>query len=255
MRPLKWLQPGYNKSAAQFYTKDTTLGGGALITFVILYGIAVIYCHQSYSRDPTSFFFDSAKGYEARYSRIRHEEALRYIAEGYKTGLEHAGKLPTTCIGISSTGVPGEQTVKATIGSLLAGLDGRERKDIYLIVHIANTDPHDHPIYKERWLKDVVDKVLTYDSVHPDAEYLQQLEQGEFYEQKAILDYAFLLDECYKTGASLIAMIEDDVIALYGWYARALKASSDVDDHDGLSSWLYLRLFYTEKLLGWRNEE
>ena len=42
--------------------------------------------------------------------------------------------------------------------------------------------------------------------------------------QKAIFDYSYLLKACSKVNADYIAIIEDDVIALDGWYLRTLNA-------------------------------
>lgn len=104
-------------------------------------------------------------------------------------------------------------------------------------------------------MEDLTDEILTYNSTDPDWEHLRLLETSQLFREKTVHDYTFLLEQCYRTGASIIAMFEDDIIALRGWYARMLKALSDVEDRDARSNWLYLRLFYTEEFLGWNLEE
>jgi len=50
-------------------------------------------------------------------------------------------------------------------------------------------------------------------------------------------------------------LVEDDVLAKTGWYAQATAALNKVENQVAHSEWLYLRLFYTEKLFGWNGEE
>ena len=38
------------------------------------------------------------------------------------------------------------------------------------------------------------------------------------------MDYSLLLDRCASTGAEYVAMIEDDVISLRGWFAKMEQA-------------------------------
>jgi hypothetical protein len=51
-------------------------------------------------------------------------------------------------------------------------------------------------------------------------------------------------------------MIEDDTLAVEGWYPRALKALGNVErkmEHRG-APWVFLKLFYAEDLFGWNSE-
>lgn len=67
------------------------------------------------------------------------------------------------CVGVATVKRPiQEQYVRGTIGSLLEGLLGAERAQIYLITFIAHTGPMIHPIYHEPWLRVLSDKVLAY---------------------------------------------------------------------------------------------
>src|SRR3954453_5006756 len=49
------------------------------LTFLALYTIAVLFQRHRSRRDPTSAFFDLARGYEARYSLVRRRQADRFI--------------------------------------------------------------------------------------------------------------------------------------------------------------------------------
>ncbi|RJE21107.1 integral membrane protein [Aspergillus sclerotialis] len=53
-------------------------------------------------------------------------------------------------------------------------------------------------------------------------------------------------------------MLEDDILAMDGWYYRTRQALDSVDRQMAKkreSKWLYLRLFYTEQFLRWNKEE
>lgn len=83
-------------------------------------------------------------------------------------------------------------------------------------------------------------------------------EEANNYRSKAVFDYTYLLRHCLETGAEWIAMLEDDTLAVAGWYSRLIDALEQTFQQrlwTGKSDWLYLRMFYTEKFLGWNNEE
>ncbi|KAL9591260.1 MAG: hypothetical protein Q9179_007902, partial [Wetmoreana sp. 5 TL-2023] len=156
------------------------------------------------------------------------------------------------CVGIATVERPHEQYIRLSIGSLLDGLAADERAQIHLIVLVAHTDPFRHPIYQEPWLQSLSDEVLTYNST---AEYFNELrgmEENRDYRKKAVFDYTYLMEACINSRAAWIAMIEDDTLAVKNWYNRVLQALDDVDSQS--SSWLYLRLFFTEEYFGWNRE-
>lgn len=45
-----------------------------------------------------------------------------------------------------------------------------------------------------------------------------------FAREKALFDYTYLLKACQAVNASYVAMLEDDVLALDGWYHRTRQA-------------------------------
>ncbi|KAL8767904.1 MAG: hypothetical protein Q9209_005690 [Squamulea sp. 1 TL-2023] len=216
------------------------------------------YCRAAYSRDPTSYFSDEAHGYERRYSLRREHEAYDLIRAANSTS---APPVPTQaeplmCIGIATVArTPTQQYVRGTIGSVLHSLTKEERQSIYLMPFIAHTTPTIHPIYREPWLAAISNRVLEYDVSDSDRTMLQHLEEGHHFRNKSMYDYGYLLEKCYETDAAWIAMLEDDVLARDGWYTEATDALLELRRKESDGGWLYLRMFYTEGLLGWNSEE
>ncbi|KAL8799254.1 MAG: hypothetical protein Q9182_006021 [Xanthomendoza sp. 2 TL-2023] len=160
------------------------------------------------------------------------------------------------CIGIATVARPSaQQYVQGTIGSLLHGLREEERRSIYLMPFIAHTRPTDHPIYREPWLAVLSNRILEYDVSEEDRARLQQFEESHLFRNKSMYDYGYLLQKCHETGASWITMVEDDVLARARWYPEARHALERIRAEESDGRWLYLRMFYTEGLLGWNSEE
>lgn len=165
------------------------------------------------------------------------------------------------CVGIATVARENEQYVRATIGSLLEGLDANERAEIWLTVLIAHTTPTQHPVYREPWLTALADRVHVYndDVNETQRAELQRWESERTYVAKAIFDYTYTLQKCIDTGAAWVAMVEDDTLAVTHWYPRALAALEQADDAHRRApqtgDWLYLRMFFTEEFLGWNAEE
>ena len=230
--------------------------GWVFLTFVILYLLAVVRLSYTNCRDPTSAFFDPQHGYDRKYSLQRQHEAETFIGKANSSSPRPATlKEPEMCIGIATIGRPGKQYVRTAIGSILEGLTKKERDEINLITFIAQTSPHEHPIYGETWLEALSDQVLSYDVPFEELEHLKNLQRDKNYREKGVYDYAYVLDKCAATGAPWVTIVEDDTIAVAGWYRRATAAVKKVDSHLSKGhDWLYLRLFYTEEFLG-RNSE
>ncbi|KAL8830603.1 MAG: hypothetical protein Q9170_005668 [Blastenia crenularia] len=229
-----------------------------LLGTCLLWTLSYQYCRFASSRDPTSYFFDPHYGYERRYSLHREQQAYDFITAANNT-------TPTTitndperliCLGIATVARPtAQQYVRGTIGSLLQGLSADERRSIYFMPFIAHTNPADHPIRQEPWLTTVSDRVLEYEVDDGDLMKLRQFEEGHHFRNKSMYDYGYLLENCFQTGAPWVAIIEDDVLARAGWYPEAQIALSELKNRATDNRWLYLRMFYTEGLLGWNSEE
>lgn len=68
-------------------------------------------------------------------------------------------------------------------------------------------------------------------------------------------DYIYVVEKCLnETDAPYIAIFEDDIIFADGWLVKTLHALEDAQIQAS-SSWIYLRLFYTETSLGWQASE
>ena len=231
----------------------------AFLAFCIIYLALIHYCRQAYYQDPTSAFFDSARGYEPRYSAERQNDADNFIRDAnLTTYVQTAPKDPKMCLGIATVAREQDQYVRRTIGSLIDGLESSQREQIFLIVLIAHADPDTHPIYGEPWLTNVADKVLLYEVSQGRLQNLRDWEKDKDYRKKGVFDYTYLLQKCVDTGTRWIAMIEDDTLAVDGWFPRTMEALQKADQQYPTTEemdWLYLRLFYTEEFLGWNAEE
>ncbi|KAL2065733.1 hypothetical protein VTL71DRAFT_3403 [Oculimacula yallundae] len=227
------------------------------------------YAVSHFYRDPTSKFFDPTRAYQQNYSHVRRREADAFVSpSATKPFLRNSNSTPLVCIGILSIARPsGDVYLRTTVGSILEGLTPHERDTIYLIPFIAHTNTSEHPVSTEPWLRNVADKVLTYNNSKfvSSEEYvhIQDLENerkrtGLPDREKHMFDYIRVLKECEDVGASYVAVFEDDVLALDGWLHRTRKALEEVERQtktNGKNGFFYLRLFYIESQLGWNSEE
>ena len=228
-----------------------------LLTTCLLWTLTYQYYRFASSRDPTSYFFDPIRGYERRYSLQREQQAYEFIRAANTTSpnIESPAN-PFICLGIATIArSSAEQYVRGTVGSMLQGLSAEERQSIYLMPFIAHTKPTDHPIRQEPWISSVSNRVLEYQVNDEDLTKLRAFEEGHHFRNKSMYDYGYLLGKCHDTGASWIAMLEDDVLARAGWYPETTKALESLSSSTPEDHWLYLRMFYTEGLLGWNSEE
>ncbi|OMP83423.1 hypothetical protein BK809_0004804 [Diplodia seriata] len=239
--------------------------GRATAAFLILYLIALFAIRRACHRDPSSAFFQPYRAHAPRYSVVRRHEAEHFILAA-----EHSPPFPNTtataeppdvCIGIATVAREGARYFRAAVGSVLDGLDAAERARVHLALFIAQTDPTRHPAHDEPWLDNVADRVLRgYEGVS--GEELERVKGWEaergLFRAKGLFDYAYLLQACANTGAAYVVMLEDDVVALDGWYARmreALRVAEEKTRMMGKESFLYLRLFWTEQFHGWNSED
>ncbi len=228
-----------------------------LTFFAFFYFAAYRYCVYASARDPTSLFFNPAKGYARRYSAKREREAEAFISAANASTSEIGPQPgPLICIGVPTFKRRHKQYVRNTIGSLLEGLSDSQRRSVHLTVLIAQTDTHLHPIYQESWLRKLANQVIKYEVSESEIERLRALETNHKVWEKTMFDYEYLLQDCLKTGAHWIMTVEDDVLAVSGWFPRAKTAFEAIAKHTGNDrDWLYLRLFYTEKFFGWNKED
>lgn len=162
------------------------------------------------------------------------------------------------CIGIATVKRPGDQPIDMTLGSLLADLTLAEREEIYLTLLFAHEPVTNHPFFNVPWVHAVTDKVMTYEELHHKPPSLAGVNKEHRIAKKTLQDYALLLRSCLnQTDAPWITILEDDVLAQEGWYPRTMRNLHSLQHKQkemGGKKWLYLRLFYTEKFMGWNSE-
>jgi hypothetical protein len=259
-----------------------------LILPFFIYYIAKEYARVNFYRDPTSQYFDPSRAYDRMYTETRIAQADAFV----NTSATHTFKRtssapPYLCIGMLTVARPaGVVYFRQSIGSLLDGLTQEERNGIYLMPFITHTDPTKHPVYPEPWLRNVVDRILMYNEsarlteeqfIHVKELEAERDRTGQPDREKHMFDYGLLMKECMDTNATYVAIMEDDVLAIDGWYHRTRAALKDIERKEArkglkdcksnitlletspirelISSVFYLRLFYTERLLSWDESE
>nr|POE79505.1 hypothetical protein CFP56_07570 [Quercus suber] len=255
--------PSAMRRAARVWLVATPLR--AVFCLVLTLFILAAYLVRSISfRDPGSWFFDPDVAYDHQYTSLRVQQAKAFVSaietEPPFRRRNQSASVPKICVGVPSIARKAVRYEYTVIGSLLAGLTQEERDEIHLIVFIPHTDPTSHPAFSEKWLEKLADDTLLYNLTQGQSDHITALEaEGGLMREKGLFDYTYLLKACLATGAPYIAMIEDDVIAMDGWYHRTLAALQQAEIKTvraiGSRDFLYLRLFYTEEFLGWNRED
>ena len=239
--------------------------GPAAGIFTAVYFVALIYVRSITTRDPGSWFFNPRTAYAPSYRSVRSRQAESFIVSADTAApfhrSTHSEGPPNLCVGIPSIARKGARYLRTTVGSLLEGLTPQERDGIHLIVFIPHSDPEVHPAFHEPWLANLADEVLQYNVSKEQFDHIVEMEQEKgLFREKGLYDYTYLLKACEATGASHVAMFEDDVVAMDGWYHRTRSGIKQADkecvrNNRKPSDFLYLRLFYTEEFLGWNGED
>ncbi|KAI0389145.1 integral membrane protein [Xylariaceae sp. FL0594] len=232
-----------------------------LLGFFIFYLILIGYIRATCWRDPTSPFFQPERAHTSTYSTHRIQQANEFADHATAEALEafRANRTdpPTLCVGIPSVRREGVSYLKLTLGSLQQGLSAEERGRLRFVVLLAHVDPTRHPDHDAPWLRGMADELPAYRDDEQRLALARQMEAKRTHGTKSKFDYALVMEECKKTRAPYILMLEDDVVFLDGWMHRTMEALANVKAltwEAGYSSFLYLRLFYYEGLLGWNSE-
>jgi hypothetical protein len=168
----------------------TILSSAAVRAFLVsalLYALALAYCRHAFWRDPRSAFFRGDHANDLKYSAIRHEEGLGFVARANNTGTPSyipilAGSDPTLCAAFVTVKRGEHEYLDASVGSMLAGLTHEEREHLYLSILFADTDPSVHPNWKHPWIRALADEVDGYTNVSDDKiEEILQAEKGKNY--------------------------------------------------------------------------
>jgi hypothetical protein len=248
----------YDRVATRLGLSTTRFTAYGLIVLSIL--TTTLLVRSASSRDPGSWFFDPSSGYSQQYSAIRQRQAERFV-EAAVENPPYRKSNPATglCIGIPSVARDGARYLRTTVGSLLAGLSLEERAGMHLMVFLPHSDPNIHPAYQEAWLSNLVDEVVLYNVSDQEMDYIESLELNDVeHRTKGLYDYNYLMKACLAKNTPYIALLEDDVVAMDGWYHRTVNGIRQAETQSGLMKpsrdFLYLRMFYTEEYLGWNNE-
>lgn len=210
-----------------FYLPEIRL----FLYFLCVYCLVTVYLRSTCWRDPSSVFFQAERAHVPDYSTVRVDQATGYIDDiaSISTVTKHGPHTPPTlCVGVASVQRDGISYLKSTIGSLQHGLSQQEREAVYFTVLLAHTDQSRHQDFGEPWLANAADKLSSY---HDDPERLKlarAFEKNKTHAPKSKFDYSVVLEECVKTDAPYILMLEDDIVALDGWYHRTMDALDHV---------------------------
>ncbi|KAI0514996.1 integral membrane protein [Xylaria bambusicola] len=234
-----------------------------LLAFLAIYSIAAFYLSYACHRDPSSIFWQPEKALQLSYSEFRKEEAQKFTdqAERLEQVKWDDATAPRLCLGIGSVSRHGFSYLRETLGSLLEGLDDLERRQIYITVFLAHTNQSQHEDSSAKWLHNIADSLPAYPDDDQLIEFIRSLEEDKSYSahaRKHKIDYSVLLGECAKVRPAYTVTLEDDVIALDGWYHRTLFALQTAERKTrelGSNKFLYLRIFYDGRLQGWNSEE
>ncbi|KAL2260373.1 hypothetical protein VTK26DRAFT_5614 [Humicola hyalothermophila] len=270
----------------------------ALLVCSLIWLLGFSYGRLFLWRDPHSAYFQSESVYDLDYSAVRQKEARDFIAQltpnkptesaavaapthtASKGGEEAAvekvksvrpalplktGPHPSICaafVTVRREPAAARLYLADSVGSMLAGLDPRERRALNVSLLFGDTDPARHPDWGAPWVRALVDAAGGYVGL-TDLEKagLRKAEEERDLPLKGVFDYVYVLERCLEeTQAPFVAVFEDDIIFAADWMARTMKGLQwlvqdyrSVDGGDA-ADWLYLRLFYTETHLGWEKE-
>ncbi|RFU79712.1 integral membrane [Trichoderma arundinaceum] len=215
--------------------------------------------------DPSSIFFNAGRAYRQRFSNIRTAEAAAYIhtLPSRVIPIKPVDKL--LCIGIPSINRTTESFLASTVATLSDTLTPDERASIHIVVLLADKSPSKHFAYNQDWLEPLVDEVLLYgEPPERSTKYRQipfDLKEGNIRGNDRVenmrLDHSALVEACRQQEYPYFALVEDDIVTMRDWYPRFKKGLAYVEKRteETTKEWIYLRLFYSEILMGWNNEE
>jgi hypothetical protein len=193
----------------------------------VKYSSLIGYLRLTCWKDPTSQFFQAERAHVPHYSTYRIQEAKEYadsIATGQKLSSYNKKEPPALCVGVASVERKGISYLKSTLGSLQHGLSAEERARLYFIVLLAHTNQTKHESYGQPWLASMADELPSYNDTAERLTIANAMEAKKEHGPKAKFDYSIVLEQCSKTGAPNILMLEDDVVLMDGWWPRVAEA-------------------------------
>ncbi|KAI9035346.1 uncharacterized protein KD926_003707 [Aspergillus affinis] len=225
---------------------------GALLLWLFIFQ----YCRFKLWRDPHSAFFNDRHVYDLGYSLYRERQGQHFISQFNSPSDPpksiKGGSDPLVCVSFVTIRRKLDNYFDPSIGSLLEGLDDKERRALHLNILFADTDPTRHPSWGQEWLTRLVDSAGQYNVSETELKHLQVLEKEENFYEKGVFDYTYALESCQQTNAPYTIIFEDDIILATGWFTKTLEALSQLSPKD---NWIYLRLFYTETAFSWSTSD
>lgn len=202
----------------------------SLLGFLLFYTILVFYLRDVCYSDPSSVFWRPERSRLLSYSTFRETQAHQLADQAEKNELTKwdSTESPQLCISIGSVSRHGFSYLRQTLGSLLAGLDERERRQIYIAVFLAHVNQSKHEDNGAVWLSHMADSLPSYPA--DDQDFLRLVEELEndsdypAHARKQKIDYSVMLAECAEVEPAYTMTLEDDVIALDGWFHRTMSA-------------------------------
>ena len=248
--------------------------------FWLVWLCALVWCYVHAYDDPSSIFYSPRRAFYRVYSAVREAEAATFFDRlATNNGAPH-GTISTSdregellCIGIPSVNRTHSTPLLHSLGTLSDFLTKEERDSIYIVVLLADKNPRAHFAYGVPWLSQLADEVLVYDGrddtkdipkrPEPDNAYrvipynLHRHHRGWTRAETTHLDHSVLIETCRQRGSPYFALIQDDVVASRDWFQRLGAGIVDVEERteDSDQDWFYIRLFYSELLMGWNGEE
>ncbi|PHH90327.1 hypothetical protein CDD83_3963 [Cordyceps sp. RAO-2017] len=232
-----------------------------------------LWCYLDTYDDPSSIFYDPARAYRPRFSFARTTEVDRFLHQTASAAPQSRAQEPLLCVGIPSVNRSTESFVQHTVGSLVDTLSPAERELVYIVVLLADSSPQSHFAYGKDWLGRLPDEVLVYTehggpasggnttaaakNYHAIPYHVRGEPRSKERVENMRLDHSVLVEHCRLRGTPYFALIEDDVVASRNWFARLRTALQHVERRATRTGrdWIYLRLFYSELLMGWNAEE
>ncbi|KAK8093020.1 hypothetical protein PG999_014607 [Apiospora kogelbergensis] len=238
-------------SRLQLLSKNPVQNRGVLsffLGFLLLYVLLLVYLREKCFRDPSSAFFRPERARVLSYSSFRKTQAKKFAEQAAlhapikwapesslnnnnndngKGGGQQEPLQPDVCIGIGSVDRHGFSYLQETLGSVLEGLDAAERRRVYVVVFLAHSNQSVHEDYGKPWLRNMADALPTYAQDNETLALVRKLEIANDYPahaRKQKIDFSVLLSECAKVNPRYTMTLEDDVIAVDGWYHRTLNA-------------------------------
>lgn len=117
----------------------------------------------------------------------------------------------------------GVSYLKLALGSLQHGLSPEERMRLHFVVLLAHINQTEHPDHNEPWLTGMADQLAAYQDDEERLELAETME-SQPHAVKSKFDYSIVMEECAKTEAPYMLIMEDDVVFLDGWRHRTINA-------------------------------